>query len=66
MINIAKLSVTPAQRSTLLGFVLEYVSVTITFTEEKKTKVKTFCTAMQHKHETTYHRASPISWHTCR
>jgi len=47
---MAKSSVIPVQRITFLGFVLAYVSMTITLTEEKKTKGKTICTAMQHKH----------------
>jgi len=53
LINMAKSSVIPARQITFLGFVLDSVSMTITLTEEKKTKVKTICTAMQHKHETT-------------
>ncbi|PFX17394.1 TNF receptor-associated factor 4 [Stylophora pistillata] len=53
VINVQKSSVTPAQRIISLGFVFDFVSMTITLTDDKKAKVKANCTAMQHKHETT-------------
>ena len=53
VINAEKSCFIPAQKVTFLGFVLDSVSMTIAFTEDKKAKVKANCKALLPQTNTT-------------